>query len=216
MATRNQKVQSYFHRSAADFDRLYNKNGYLSTIFNTLFRKALYKRTDETIKELKNSNCKSVLDVGCGTGVNAIQFIYNGCETVTGVDYAEGMIALAKQQTPQEVTSKINYIAADFMNWECNKKFDAVVALGVFDYLDEPRKFLDKMYGFAQKRVMFSVPGKGNLRQFVRKVRYNLRNCPLYFYSRNELSQLLEYPDCSFTLRGIGSSGFLCVIDKTK
>jgi ubiquinone/menaquinone biosynthesis C-methylase UbiE len=210
--SRNEKVKTYFHSNAAQFDRLYNKTGFVAHWFNLLFRKALYKRSQLALQECLSCQAKSVLDVGCGSGVNAVLLANNGIPKVTGLDYADGMLALARTMLPETLRSKVGYIKGDLMEWQSSEKFDCVMALGVFDYLDRPGLFLDKMKSFALKKVIFSVPGKGNLRQFIRTIRYTLRHCPLYFYNRKDLKKLLEYPGTTAEIKKIGSSGYLCIL----
>ena len=211
---RSQKVQSYFHRSAKEFDRLYHETGSFSYFLNRLFRRALYQRAESAVQEILQCGAKSVLDVGSGSGINAVLFAQNGVQNVIGVDYAQGMVDLAISKRPPELASCVSYIQADFLTWESlDAKFDCVVALGVFDYLDLPDIFLKKMISCAQKKVLFSVPKKGGLRFFQRSLRYRLKNCPIYFYSKLQLEDLMITYTTSFKIIDVGSSSFLCVLD---
>jgi len=211
---RSQKVQSYFHRSAEKFDRLYHQTGFFSYCLNRLFRKALYQRAESALLEILQCGAKSVLDVGSGSGVNAVLFAQNGVQNVLGVDNAQGMVDLAKRKCPPELASHVSYVQADFLTWEPPEaKFDCVVALGVFDYLDLPDIFLKKMVSCAQQKVLFSVPGKGGFRAFQRSLRYRYKNCPLFFYSRSQLEGLMMMHATSFKIIDVGSSSFLCVLD---
>lgn len=211
---RNQKVQSYFQKSAEQFDKLYHKTGFFAYTFNKLFRKALYKRSQLTLEECLNCSAKSVLDIGCGSGVNSVLLAENGIEQVTGIDYADGMLDIAREKSPSHLKNRIEYIKADFIEWNTQNKYDCSIALGVFDYLDKPKPFLDKMYTLSKKKVIFSAPGKGNIRQIIRSIRYRFKKCPLYFYSKNDLITLMKIYKCKNKIINIGSSGFLCVIDK--
>jgi len=214
MNERSQKVQSYFHRSAEEFDRLYHKTGFISYCLNRLFRKALYQRAESALLEILECGAKSVLDIGSGSGVNAVLFAENGVQNVIGVDYAQGMVDLAISKRPPELASRVSYVQADFLTWEpLEPKFDCVVALGVFDYLDMSDIFLKKMVSCARQKVLFSAPRKGGLRAFQRSLRYRLKNCPLFFYSRSQLEGLMMVHATSFKIIDVGSSSFLCVLD---
>ena len=214
MEERNQKVQSYFHLTAKQFDTLYNESNFFLKLFNKFFRSAIFQRSEKAINECLKSEAQSILDVGCGSGVNSVIFAQSGVPKVVGLDYAGNMLDLARGRIPQEFKDTIEYVDSDFMLWDSESKFDCVVALGVFDYLDQPREFAKKMMRHAEKKVMFSVPGKDFARMYLRKWRYQLRGCPLYFYSKEELVPLCRFPDSNAEFLPIGSSGFLCVIEK--
>jgi ubiquinone/menaquinone biosynthesis C-methylase UbiE len=191
---------------------MYHKTGLLTYWFNRVFRRALYKRAELAVRECLACRAESVLDVGCGSGVNTVLLARNGIPKVVGLDYAEGMLDLARRSLPAEYEKTVEYRQADFMNYKDDGKYDCVMALGVFDYLDDPRGFLEKMKRKAVKKVLFSVPGKGNLRQIIRKIRYQLKGCPLYFYHKGDLSKLLSFDDASHEIINVGSSAFLCVL----
>lgn len=213
MSKRSREVQFYFHRSAKDFDRLYHKKGRFAYLSNRLFRKALYLRAEIALQECLDCKAESVLDVGSGSGVNAVLFAEHGIHKVLGIDYAQGMIDLALTKRPAELASRVSYIHADFMTWDpMGEKFDCVVALGVFDYLDQPAIFLEKMITCSRKKLMFSAPGKGGFRAFQRSIRYRLKNCPLFFYSRAELEELLKGHNKPYEITTIGSGGFFGVL----
>ena len=183
-------------------------------MFNKFFRSAIFQRSEKAINECLKSEAQSILDVGCGSGVNSVIFAQSGVPKVVGLDYAGNMLDLARGRIPQEFKDTIEYVDSDFMLWDSESKFDCVVALGVFDYLDQPREFLEKMMGHAEKKVMFSIPGKDFARMYLRKWRYQLRGCPLFFYSKKDLIPLCSFPESQAEFLPIGSSGYLCVIEK--
>jgi len=211
---RSQKVQSYFHRSAKEFDKLYHRTGFISYSVNRLFRKALYQRAESALQEILQCKAGSVLDIGSGSGVNAVLFAQNGVQYVLGIDNAKGMVELAKNKCPSKLAKQVSYIEADFFAWEpLEVKFDCVVALGVFDYIDRPDIFLNKMVFCAKKKVLFSVPGKGGFRALQRSLRYRFKDCPVFFYSKSQLEGLIMKYTKSFKIVDVGSSSFLCVLD---
>lgn len=213
MNDRSQQVQSYFHRSAEEFDRLYHQTSYINYYLTRLFRKGLFERAEISIQECLRCGAESVLDVGSGSGINAILLAENGVNTVLGIDYAQGMIELAKNKLRAELASRVSYKHADFLTWDAmDEKFDCVIALGVFDYIDQPNEFFQKMVKLANKKVMFSAPGKGGIRALQRKIRYRLKKCPLYFYSYNELEELLGVYCKPYRIIPIASGGYFVVL----
>ncbi len=60
--------------------------------------------------------------------------------------------------------------------------FDFAIIMGVLDYVADPVSFFKGLRGILTGRAAVSFPSKHWLRTPIRKVRYRLRNCPLYFY----------------------------------
>lgn len=88
---------------------------------------------------------KRVLEVGCGLGIDLIQFARGGA-IVTGVDIAEVAIRLARNFFEQ------NGLKADLqvMNGEAlrfqDDSFDVVYAHGVLQYTAEDKRMVDELY----------------------------------------------------------------------
>ncbi len=103
-------------------------------------------------------------------------------------------------------------IQGDFMKLSFPQKFDLAVALGVFDYLDDPVSFLKKMILCCRSLVLFSAPGYSWMRMPLHKLRYMLKNCPVYFYSRKRLADICDSAGLEqFEIRPIASSGFVVI-----
>ena len=63
-------VSEFFDSYAHDFDAIYgNKNGFVNSIVNRLFRQAMKLRYQKTLEACTPVAGRSVLDVGCGAGV---------------------------------------------------------------------------------------------------------------------------------------------------
>lgn len=73
----------------------------------------------------------SVLDVGCGTGENALFFASRGCE-VTGVDFLEPPIAAAKQKAEERGVAATFLVADALRLREWTERFDNVIDSGLF------------------------------------------------------------------------------------
>jgi SAM-dependent methyltransferase len=73
----------------------------------------------------------SMLDLGCGSGRHAVEFVQAGL-MVTGIDRSEDMIALAKDRRGHlspDLRCKLTLIEGDATNYMPTSKYDAVVSL---------------------------------------------------------------------------------------
>jgi ubiquinone/menaquinone biosynthesis C-methylase UbiE len=184
----SQKTQSYFHRRARDFDSLYDEKNKLAYYINSYFRSGMYKRVELTIDEFEGLDNFSVLDVGCGSGRNSILFAKAGADRVLGIDFAENMLQLAREYSGQQnLSTQCTFLQADALTFNSPEKFEVSVALGVFDYLADPRPLLQKMKELSTSKVIGSFPRKSIVRQTQRKIRYGLKNCPVYFFDEKDL-----------------------------
>jgi len=195
MATveRAEDVQDYFVRHAARFDGLYGGDNMATRLFDRIFRKPMYERYRLTIEALGDAKGKTYLDLGCGSGRYAINLARLGAKVV-GLNFSSAMLKLAKAYAKEEgVGSKVKFIETDMNRWmdETDQHFDAAFAMGVFDYLDDPVATLGRMLKVADKAYL-SIPAPEFPRAQLRRLRYKRQNCPVYFYTRPEVEQLVR------------------------
>lgn len=186
--------------------------------FNRVFRRALYERVELTLGTFQDLHDFSVLDVGCGPGRNAILFAKAGARRVVGIDFAENMISLAQRyKCSHGVETKCDFIKADALTYQFQEKFDCVVALGVFDYIADPRELLRRMMDLSIHTVIGSFPGPSLLRAPLRKLRYSLRNCSVYFFSKRRLESICrEVGLQDYKLLSCGGAGYVLVGNVTR
>lgn len=184
-------VESYFQSRAEQFNRLYHFEGGWREWFNRRFRAGLYQRVELTLQEFTGLQNVTVLDVGCGSGRNAELFAESGAEKITGIDFSSTMIGLSRELGARSTHSaKLTFIHGDFLEHHFSEMFDVIVALGVFDYTRDPVSMLRKMAQLAKLKVIGSFPGISAVRAPLRKVRYGIRGCPVYFYTRRRLDEI--------------------------
>lgn len=193
-AERREDVQDYFVRHAARFDGLYGGDNAATRLFDRIFRKGMYDRYRLTIDALGDASGKKYLDVGCGSGRYAVNLARLGAE-VTGIDFSDAMLQLARRYAEEEepLAGRVRFIKADFDEWmgQANEHYDAVYAMGVFDYLDDPVHTLKLMLGIADRAYM-SLPAPEFPRAQLRRRRYARQNCPVYFFTRAQAEQLVS------------------------
>jgi len=182
------RTQRYFDHRAARFDSIYHEGQPMRRLFNRTFRKAIYERFAITFEQAEPLRGRTVLDVGCGSGRYAVEFAKRGAARVVGVDYAPGMLALAREYAAAHgVADRCEFIEGDFTMQLLDRKFDLVTAIGVFDYQDTPVEFMRKMREHCNQRIIATFPGRSLIRMPLRKLRYWLDDCPVLFYREPEV-----------------------------
>ena len=103
------------------------------------------------------------------------------------------MIEIAKKHAAdQGVAEKCDFRVGDFMELDFDAKFDATLAIGVFDYVNNQVPFLEKLGGLANRKVVTTWPVIWTWRALPRWIRLNLAGCPVYFYKADRVRKLHE------------------------
>jgi 2-polyprenyl-3-methyl-5-hydroxy-6-metoxy-1,4-benzoquinol methylase len=188
-----ERVNSYFDREAERFDAIYERDKPLrQRLGDWLFRRVILERYSLVVNAI-GAPGSSVLDVGCGPGRYGIELARRGARRCLGVDVAVAMIDIARREaTTAGVASRCEWAASDFLSYVSAEKFDAVVAMGYFDYLEKPLPHLSKMMGHAGGRVFASFPKRWTVRTGLRVVRFRLARGFVRFYSRGEVMSLFR------------------------
>jgi ubiquinone/menaquinone biosynthesis C-methylase UbiE len=204
-------VRSYFERTADNFDALYEDHHSWRYRFNRVFRKGLFERIERTKETLEGMENFTILDVGCGSGRNSALFADLGARRVVGIDFSAPMLDLAREYSRMAgVVEQCEFIQADFLDYPFRETFDVVVALGVFDYVADPVRALKRMTELTNDKVVASFPGMSTIRAPLRKLRYALRGCPVYFYNGKRLRQIChEAGLAKFRIDKLASSGYM-------
>lgn len=208
-------VKQRFERDAVAFDAIYDTQHEFSGWFNRYFRKPIFERYDTTFEVMGDLQGKSVLDVGCGSGVYSIQCAVNGAKWVKGVDFSAPMLEIAqKRARTQEVTHACEFELNDFLQMEASEPFDFSIAMGVFDYLADPLTFLKKLKAVTKGKVIASFPGHSPIREPLRKLRYLLTSKGrVFFYTKEDIAKLADQVGFSHVeIRPIQTgSGFILI-----
>ena len=188
-----QLVTKFFDGYVDDFYSIYENQSNLSKLFNHIFRRSMYRRFFEARKIFLGNEVKTLLDVGCGTGIHDVELCVNDNINVLGIDIAENMITKAKKLKEERCNDdSCEFAIADFSTMDFNKKYDGILSLGVLEYIEDIVPFLKKMTEVSNKVVVASLPVKWNILMPQRKVRYWMRNCPLYFYSESSIKKIIH------------------------
>ena len=130
-------VHSYFNREAERFDAIYDKEKPLhQQMGDAIFRRVILERYSLVVNAVGAPDAR-VLDVGCGPGRYGIELARRGAARCVGVDVSEDMIGIARREAVQAgVAGRCESFTSDWLSWRTDETFDAVIAMGYFDYLD--------------------------------------------------------------------------------
>lgn len=76
-------------------------------------------------KSFINTN-SSVLDIGCGTGREALR-LFEFCKKIVCLDISESMLSIFKSRLKSVKSNNITIIKADMLNFKLNEEFDLVI-----------------------------------------------------------------------------------------
>lgn len=133
------RTRSVYEKHAAAWDA---KRG------RSLFEKAWLDRL-----LARTSPGDTILDVGCGAGEPIARYIMEQDRHVCGIDFAEPMLAIARQRFPEA-----RWIQADMRSFDLGESFGGVVAWDSFFHLppDDQRSVIPRLAGYL-------APGGGLL-----------------------------------------------------
>ena len=133
---------------------------------------------------------KTVLDIGCGSGPYVVEALNRDAKWVTAVDPAAGMLALVRKRLDQAgLTERCALVEASFPGVDL-KPHDHAIIMGVMDYVADAQTFLTELRPLVKVSAVLSFPSKHWLRTPLRKFRYRLRRCPVYFYDEAKINHL--------------------------
>lgn len=184
-------VSEFFDSYAEGFDAIYGtRNTFLNRLLNRYLRKSMRLRFEKSIAACDPVEGRSVLDVGTGPGHYAITLARRGAGRVLGIDFAEGMLGLARRRAAEAgVASRCEFVLGDFLTYPFGETFDYVILTGFMDYMADPKGVIERAASLARRRVMFSFPAAGGFLAWQRRLRYRSR-CDLFLYSRAHLDEL--------------------------
>jgi SAM-dependent methyltransferase len=103
--------------------------------------------------EFRHHRGERVLELGCGTGCDLLQFARNGCEAV-GVDLTPEHVRLARER----VGNAAHIYRADIRQLPfASESFDYIYSHGVIHHSDEPRRIVDELLRVLRPGGKFNV-----------------------------------------------------------
>jgi len=189
----NDRVRKHFDATAEAFDAIYTaRKGKIGALLDRIFRRDMAQRLDETLRECGEVSGVPVLDVGCGGGRYAAALARRGAR-VTGVDSAGRMISIARKLAEEQgLSGSCSFVEGDILGLDLKEPFRIALAIGFFDYTPDPEKYLRKIGGLTEEKLIATFPRLLTWRAPLRLVRLALRGCPVYFYGRGRVERLMR------------------------
>lgn len=132
--------------------------------------------------------CKSVLDIGCGSGFITNVLARRHPKTMfTAIDFSDS-IDYAREFTKKNRTKNIIYYKQDFLTWKSLHNYDLVICNGVLHHIPKYQEALGKMKSISDKIVIGIYNPYGKLAKKFFPINY--RNNILY----------LDQEECPFEL----------------
>ena len=111
------RTSTFFDEYAREFDAIYGtRNTPLNQFINPHFRQSMRLRYEKTLEGCDPIEGRSVIDIGCGPGHFAITLAQRGADPVLGVDFAEGMLDIARDHAAKAgVAERCRFEFGDFL-----------------------------------------------------------------------------------------------------
>ncbi len=204
------RTADFFDRYAKEFSDIYgNRNTLINRIVNGLFRRSMRLRYNMVIEGCEPVAGRTALDIGSGPGHYSVELARRGASRVLGIDFADGMIDIARNSAARAGVEKTcEFARADFFKDEFSERFDYAFAMGFMDYVAEPEKTLRKAVELTKVRAFFSFPVTGGLLAWQRKLRYQSR-CELYLYTEPQVRELFSKLPVRIEIRRIDRDLFV-------
>lgn len=187
-------ASKFFDSFADTFDTFYDgKRHYLMRWIDQRFRSDMFIRFARTFELLGDLHGKTVLDIGCGSGPYMAEACKRGANQVVGLDPAPRMLELAQQRIERfGWLDKASFVEGYFPHDCPPGMYDAIIVMGVMDYIEDAPSFVRRLKQVCAGRAVLSFPSTHWLRTPIRRIRYRLRNCPVYFYDKVKLQGILH------------------------
>jgi 2-polyprenyl-3-methyl-5-hydroxy-6-metoxy-1,4-benzoquinol methylase len=183
---------TFFNGFAETFDTIYDqkRNRFMRWVDCT-FRSDMFIRYALTFEALGQLQGSMVLDVGCGSGPYIIEAFKRGADRVTGIDPAPNMLALVRQRLDQlGVGGNRCELFEGVFPGVLVRPHDFVIVMGVLDYVADAQAFLNALRPLVKCLAVVSFPSEHWFRSPFRKMRYRMRQCPVYFYDEARIKSL--------------------------
>ena len=180
-------TRRYFERRAEAFDRLYTRQ----SPGTRLLRMGPRRSRDFAASIVAEHESPTVLDVGCGPGRVGEAVMEAGASRYVGVDFSPRMLELARTRLAD--VEPVQLIESDFLELDLAERYDVVLALGLFDYLDDPGRAASWLVDHCEQTLVATFSRRDRVKTPIRRLHYEVvHRCPIYFYVEADAEALLR------------------------
>jgi predicted TPR repeat methyltransferase len=194
-ASPSKAAGDFFQEFADTFDTFYDgKRSYAMRWIDQRFRRDMFLRFAWTFEHLGDLTGKSGVDIGCGSGPYIAEAFRRGAAHLTALDPAGRMLELTQERIAKiGKQDRLTVLQGFFPQVRPPGRIDFAIVMGVMDYVEDKLGFMKGLRGLGDiQAAAVSFPSKHWFRSPIRKIRYNLRKCPLWFYTEPQIRQLGE------------------------
>ena len=199
-----QSIKNYWNKQPCNIN--HSKQKLFTKKYFDEVRKKKYFVENHILKfaNFKKYNKKNVLEIGCGIGTDAMEFIKYGAKYI-GVDYSDESIRICKRRAEVLNLIKKNPI---FLVDNCEelkkvkklkKKFHLRYSFGVLHHTENMKKAFDQIYEIADKstEIKIMLYAKNSYKKFLLDMtnyRYEAqKGCPVvYTVSDDDVNNLIK------------------------
>jgi SAM-dependent methyltransferase len=193
-------TRRYFDKRADAFDLFYSA----PNADKRLLRRGPWHGRELAVSVVARHARANVLDLGCGPGRGAEAVIDAGAASYVGIDLSAHMLALARGRLDR--FASVQLLEGDFLDLDIPRGFDVVLALGLFDYLEEPARAAEWMRAHCSATLLASFTRwdwvKGPIRHFHYEL---LHRCRITDYTESVAEGMLM--DAGFSRVEFASRG---------
>lgn len=171
----------------------FGPRGLIRRMGSRFFRTTASHIATYCVEILRASPPTSVLDLGCGTGalLADVSEAYS-LERVVGVDFSASSIALAEARWPDRKTYTFECGAVEHSR-ALAERYDAVLAIGLFDYLQFDETLLGRMLRAASQTLIVTLPRRRlGLQRLARRCWLGMHGVTLWAYDQEEMDRIFR------------------------
>ena len=189
-------AKEFFEGYARDFDHIYDEGGKgaFSRFVDTHLRKEMRMRFEKTLRVLAPMQGKSLLDAGLRRRALRHPRGEGGRVARARHRLQRAHAQLAREKAAAEGVGEVcRFELGDLLTYPLRaKSFDYAIAIGFFDYMQDPEATLRALARATREKVFVSIPKRWHILTPQRYLRYTYFQCYIRFYSRPEVVQLAE------------------------
>jgi SAM-dependent methyltransferase len=174
-----------------------------------MLRPGLFNRREFALAVARDYEAPTVLDVGGGSGRIGEFMLEQGASRYVDVDLSDTMLDLARERLGR-FGERVELVQGDFLTAPLKGRFDVVLALGYFDYIEDAPAHARRIGELCSGSVVASFPRWTWSKGPIRKLRYEvINNCPIFDYTEDGLRRMFQDAGFSTVELRAGKSGFL-------